>query len=115
MIRRNSMNVRGAVFFAALFAGLGYAIFASTGAAGTGTLLHVGDTVRIAGTSTGCAVARRDGNTVIECMPAKRRASSYGTITGDERIVVVRFRSPNVAQTVFQARQHTDSTITCRR
>jgi hypothetical protein len=48
-------------------------------------------------------------------MPAKRRASSYGTITGDERIVVVRFRSPNVAQTVFQARQHTDSTITCRR
>jgi hypothetical protein len=109
------MNVRGAVIFVALLASLAYAIFTSNGVAGTGTLLRVGDTVRIAGTTTGCAVARRDGKVVIECMPAKRRAGSYGTITGDERIVVVRFRSPAIAQTVFQARQHTSSTITCRR
>ena len=74
----------------------------------------MGDTVRIAGTATGCAVARRDGSTVIECMTAKRRAGSYGTITSDVRIVVVRFRSLHVAQTVFKARQHTNSTITCK-
>jgi hypothetical protein len=109
------MTVRGAVLFAALTAGLAYSIFASTGAAGTGNVLHVGDTVRIAGTSTACAVARRDGGTVIECMPAKRRTGSYGTITGDRRILVVRFRSVRVAQTVFQARQHTSSTIMCRK
>jgi hypothetical protein len=115
MIRRISMNVRGAVLFAAFFAALGYAILTSPGAAGTGNLLHVGDTVRIAGTSTGCAVASRDSNVVIECMAEKRRTGSYGTITSDERVVVVRFRSPAVAETVFQARQHSSSTITCRR
>jgi hypothetical protein len=108
------MNIRGTACFAALLAGLGFAVFASTGAAGTGNLLHGGDTVRIAGTSTGCAVAKRGGNTVVECTPMRRSPGAYGTIIGDTQVIVVRFRSPSVAKTVFAARQHSTKTTTCK-
>ena len=43
---------------------------------------------------------------MIECLPTSPTAGSYATVAGDERVLVVRFRSPHVAQTVFHARQH---------
>lgn len=79
---------------------------AGAGAPRSTPTLHVGDVVRIAGTSTTCAVARRSGATVVECVPARRTAGSYGTLAGDRSVSVVRFRSAHVAKTVFTARQH---------
>lgn len=77
-------------------------------------VLHVGDTVRVAGTDVGCAVARRSGSTVVECMPARHSAGSYATLTGSRAVLVVRFRSATTAKTVFQAKQHDPQTRTCR-
>ena len=50
---------------------------------------------------------------MIECLPTSPTAGSYATVAGDERVLVVRFRSPHVAQTVFHARQHRTA-ATCR-
>jgi hypothetical protein len=50
---------------------------------------------------------------MIECLPAKPTAGAYATVAGDERVLVVRFRSAHVAQTVFHARQHLTA-VTCR-
>jgi len=83
--------------------------------AGSGSMvLRVGDTVRIAKTDVGCAVTRRNGQTMIECLPVHERTGAYATLAGDRRVVVVRFRSPVVAQTVFHATQHDPHTTTCR-
>lgn len=77
-------------------------------------VLHVGDTVRIAGTKIGCAVARRSSATVVECVSEARAAGTYATLAGDKDVLVVRFEKPTVARTVFQARQHDPHTRTCR-
>ena len=108
------MNRRSIVILIAA-AGIAAAWFASTGAARLkpDRVLRVGDTVRVAGTTTRCAVARRSGDVMIECLPAKPTAGAYATVAGDERVLVVRFRSPHVAQTVFHARQHLTA-VTCR-
>lgn len=79
----------------------------------TTATLRVGDVVRIAGTRTECAVARRGGATTVECLPLKPAAGSYATIAGDRRVAVVRFRSAHVAKTVFEAKQH-GGAVTCR-
>jgi hypothetical protein len=89
----------------------------ASGAAGStkGPLvLRVGDTVRIDGTKIGCAVARRSGTVMVECVPAGRTPGSYGTLADDRRVLVVRFEKPAVARTVFQARQHDPNPTTCR-
>jgi len=86
----------------------------ASGAANTSVVLRVGDTVRIAKTDVGCAVAKRNGQTMIECLPAHRRAGAYATLAGDRRVLVVRFRSATSAQTVFRALQHDARTTTCR-
>jgi hypothetical protein len=77
-------------------------------------VLHVGDVVRVAGTSTMCAVARRNGSNVVECLPVHPTAGSYAALTNDRRVTVVRFRSAHVAKTVFEARQHEAHPATCR-
>jgi hypothetical protein len=83
--------------------------------AGSGpVVLHVGDTVRIAKTNVGCAVARRNGQTMIECLPVRARTGAYATLAGDRSVLVVRFRSPITAQTVFHATQHDPHTTTCK-
>jgi hypothetical protein len=77
-------------------------------------VLHVGDTVRIAGTNLGCAVARRDGATTVECLPVRRIAGAYATLTSSSTVGVVRFRTSTVSQTVFHAKQHDAHPTTCR-
>jgi len=104
--------------FALVLAACGAAVWFGTsraaGADAAPTVLHVGDTVRIAGTSVGCAVARRGGATTIECLPARRAAGTYATLTARTTVRVVRFETATVAQTVFQARQHDPHPTTCR-
>jgi hypothetical protein len=86
----------------------------ANGAARSPVVLRVGDTVRIAGTDVGCAVARRGGATMVECLPAHRKPGAYATLAGDERVLVVRFGTRAVAHTVFEARQHNSHTTTCK-
>lgn len=110
------MNGRRAIVIVVVLASVGAAWLASAGSARmkpADRVLQVGDTVRVAGTATRCAVARRAGEVMIECLPATPTAGSYATVAGDERVLVVRFRSPRVAQTVFHARQHRAAAI-CR-
>jgi hypothetical protein len=110
------MNSRRASAVVVVFASLAAAWFASAGAARlkpADRVLHVGDTVRLAGTTTRCAVARRSGAVTIECLPVSPAAGTYATVASDERVLVVRFRSPHLAQTVFHARQHRTA-VTCR-
>ena len=86
----------------------------AAGAAAAPAVLHVGDTVRIAGTNVGCAVARRGGATTVECLPVHRAAGTYAALTGSKTVRVVRFRTSTVAQTVFQAKQYDPRPATCR-
>lgn len=90
--------------------------FGASRAAGAAapTVLHVGDTVRISGTNVGCAVARRGGATTIECLPIRRDAGTYATLTGRTTVRVVRFRTAAVAQTVFEAKRHDPHPATFR-
>lgn len=75
--------------------------------------LHVGQVVSIAGTHVKCAVARRAGTTVVECLPTKPRVGSYASLTSDRGVTVVQFRTAHAAKTVFVGRRHTGS-VTCR-
>jgi len=86
----------------------------AAGAPAAPAVLHVGDTVRIAGTDVGCAVARRDGATTVECLPVRKIAGAYATLTSSSTVRVVRFRTSTVAQTVFRAKQHDSNPTTCR-
>lgn len=109
------MKSRRVVVVAVLLAGIGAAWLAANGSARmkpSDRVLHVGDTVRVAGTTTRCAVVRRSSEAMIECLPAAPAKGAYATLAGDERVLVVRFRSPHVAKTVFHARQHRSS-VTC--
>jgi hypothetical protein len=110
------MNRLAAVSAVVAFA-IAFAWFQTSGAssAGKGPLvLHLGDTVRIAGTNVGCAVAKRQGATTVECLPAARKRGSYATLIGDHSVLVVRFKSPGVAQTVFHARQYRADPMICQ-
>jgi hypothetical protein len=110
------MNSRRVIAAVVVLLGVAAAWFASAGTARmkpADRVLHVGDTVRLAGTATRCAVARRSGAVMIECLPTSPTTGSYATVAGDKRVLVVRFRSPHVAQTVFHAYQHRTA-VTCR-
>ena len=111
------MNGRVAVFAVAVSLSISFAWFETSGAAGAGKgplVLRVGDTVRIEGTNVGCAVARRQGATMVECLPATRKVGSYATLAGDANVLVVRFTSAAVARTVFHVRQHQSHPTVCR-
>jgi hypothetical protein len=86
----------------------------AAGARNGSIVLRLGDTLRIAKTDVGCAVAKRNGQTMIECLPNHRRAGAYATLAGDRRVLVVRFTTPAVARTVFHATQHDPHSTTCR-
>jgi hypothetical protein len=77
-------------------------------------VLQVGDTLRVQGTNVECAVAKRDGGTFVECLDTAKRAGTYGTLLSDQDVFVVRFKTPKVAKTVFEARQHDVKFTTCR-
>jgi hypothetical protein len=87
---------------------------AAAGSRKSPAVLRVGDTVRIAGTKLGCAVAKRQGVTVVECVPSVRKRGSYATLAGDQNVSVVRFESSGVARTVFHAHQHLANPTICR-
>jgi hypothetical protein len=111
------MNGRLAVFAVAVSLGLAFAWFETSGAAGarkSPLVLRVGDTVRIEGTKVGCAVAKRQGATIVECLPVNRKVGSYATLAGDKNVLVVRFTSAAVAHTVFHVRQHHSHPTICR-
>jgi hypothetical protein len=111
------MNRRLAVLAVAVSVGIAFAWFETSGAAGArkGPLvLRVGDTVRIEGTNVGCAVAKRQGATMVECLPVTRKVGSYATLAGDANVLVVRFTSAAVARTVFHVRQHQSHPTVCR-
>jgi hypothetical protein len=103
-----------AVVAAACGAAVWFGTSRASGAEPAGVVLRVGDTVRIAGTDLGCAVARRGGATTVECLPARTSAGTYATLTGSTTVRVVRFRTTTVAQTVFHAKQHDPHPVTCR-
>jgi len=103
-----------AVVAAACGAAVWFGTSRASGAERTPVVLHVGDTVRIAGTDVGCAVARRGGATTVECLPVRRSVGIYASLTGSSTVRVVRFRTRTVAQTVFHARQHDPHPVTCR-
>jgi hypothetical protein len=67
--------------------------------------VKVGDVVKLTNGRLGCAVRRRDGQTVFDCRRAGSLRGSYGTMTGESRVLVVRFLSEGVAHVVFAAKQ----------
>jgi hypothetical protein len=110
------MNGRLAVFAVAVSLGVAFAWLESSGVAGASRgplVLRVGDTVRIEGTKVGCAVATRQGETMVECLPTTRKVGSYATLAGDERVLVVRFTGAAVARTIFHARQNHSHPTVC--
>jgi hypothetical protein len=112
------MNRRFALLSVAAAVGIALTYFDPPGAAGPVAkrplVLHVGDTVRLQGTSVGCAVTRRNGSTVIECLDAARRAGTYATLIGDREVLVARFTTPAVARTVFRTHQHDARFTICK-
>ena len=98
------MNGRRAIGIVILAASLVAAWFASSGAARmrpAEPALRVGQAVRIAGTSTRCAVARRSGQVMVECLPVRPTAGAYATVAGDERVLVVRLAHPGWRRPCF--------------
>src|SRR3954447_21639765 len=98
------MSPRRAVVILAVLAGVAAAWLASAGSARmkpTDRVLHVGDTVRVAGTATRCAVARRAGHVVIECLPVTPTAGSYATGARGRRVLGLPFPPPALPQAGF--------------
>ena len=116
------MNRRLALLSVAAALGvIAFACFDQSGTAGLlrassarSVVLQVGDTIRIRGTNIGCAVAKRQGATVVECLEAVRRVGSYGTLMSDKQAIVMRFKSQSAAQTVFTAKHNNGHYRACR-
>jgi len=68
-------------------------------------VVNVGDLVQVAGTHVSCGVLRRSGATVIQCLAPPPLRGTYGTLMGDRRVLVVRFRNDSTAKVVFTAVQ----------
>jgi hypothetical protein len=67
-------------------------------------VLHLGDTVRVNGADIGCQVTGRGGRPTIECHRLVSVKGSYGTFVSERTTIVARFRSTNVAKTIFTAK-----------
>ena len=99
---------------------LGLAVFGSfviraaraTNAA-TPIVVNLGDLVQVAGTRVSCGVIRRSGATVLQCLAPPPLRGTYGTLMGDKRVLVVRFRNDTTAKVVFTAIQKRRS-LACR-
>jgi hypothetical protein len=68
-------------------------------------VVDVGDLVQIAGTHVSCGVVQRAGAKVIQCLAPQPLARTYGTLMGDKKVLVVRFRNNTTAKVVFTAIQ----------
>jgi hypothetical protein len=76
-------------------------------------VVNVGDLVQVAGTHVSCGVLRRSGANVIQCLAPPPLRGTYGTLMGDKRVFVVRFRNDTTAKVVFTAMQKRRS-LACR-
>jgi hypothetical protein len=81
--------------------------------AATPIVVNVGDLVQVAGTHVSCGVIRRSGANVIQCLAPPPLRGTYGTVMGDRRVLVVRFRNNTTAKVVFNAIQKGRS-LACR-
>ena len=81
--------------------------------AATPIVVNLGDLVQVAGTHVSCGVIRRSGATVLQCLAPPPLRGTYGTLMGDKRVLVVRFRNDTTAKVVFTAIQKRRS-LACR-
>ena len=81
--------------------------------AATPIVVNLGDLVQVAGTHVSCGVIRRSGVTVLQCLAPPPLRGTYGTLMGDKRVLVVRFRNDTTAKVVFTAIQKRRS-LACR-
>jgi hypothetical protein len=81
--------------------------------AATPIVVNLGDLVQVAGTHVSCGVIRRSGATVLQCLAPPPLRGTYGTLMGDKRVLVVRFRNDTTAKVVFTAVQKRRS-LACR-
>ncbi len=76
-------------------------------------VVNVGDLVQVAGTHVSCGVLRRSGANVIQCVAPPPLRGTYGTVVGDRKVLVIRFRNDTTAKVVFTAIQKRRSSA-CR-
>lgn len=76
-------------------------------------VVNLGDLVQVAGTHVSCGVLRRSGANVIQCVAPPPLRGTYGTVVGDRRVLVIRFRNDTTAKVVFTAIQKRRSSA-CR-
>ncbi len=70
------------------------------------TWLDVGDRVQVRGTPVGCIARMQSRERVVDCRIGGERAGTYGTITSQRRVLVVRFLDEKTAKIVLVARHH---------
>jgi hypothetical protein len=112
---RSGRIVIGGVIACAVVAVLGSFVIRAAHAtsAATPIVVNVGDLVQVAGTHVTCGVIRRSGANVIQCLAPPPLRGTYGTLMGDRRVLVVRFRNNTTAKVVFNAIQKGRS-LACR-
>jgi len=76
-------------------------------------VVDVGDLIQVAQTHISCGVLRRSGANVIQCLAPPPLRGTYGTLMGDRRVRVIRFRNNTTAKIVFTATQKREAS-TCR-
>ena len=77
-------------------------------------VVDVGDLIQVAQTHISCGVLRRSGANVIQCLAPPPLRGTYGTLMGDRRVLVIRFRNNTTAKIVFTATQKRGSS-TCKK
>jgi hypothetical protein len=115
MKRSGRILVGGAIACALGVAALGSFVLRAAHAtsAAPPVVIDVGDLVQVAGTHVSCGVLRRSGANVIQCLAPPPLRGTYGTMMGDRRVVVLRFRNNTSAKVVFTAIQKRRS-LACR-
>jgi hypothetical protein len=115
MRRSRRMLIVGAIACALGIAVLGSFVIRTAHAtsAASPIVVDVGDLVQVAGTHVSCGVLRRSGAKVIQCLAPPPLRGTYGTLMGDKRVVVLRFRNNTTAKVVFTAIQKRRS-LACR-
>ena len=71
----------------------------------TPIVIDVGQLVQVAGTHVSCGVVQRSFGKAIQCLPPSPLARAYGTMMGDKKVLVVRFRNDTTAKVIFTAVQ----------
>jgi hypothetical protein len=115
MKRSGRILIGGAIACALAVVALGSFVIRAAHAtsAAPPVVVDVGDLVQVAGTHVSCGVVRRSGANVIQCLAPPPLRGTYGTVMGDRRVVVLRFRNNTSAKVVFTAIQKRRS-LACR-